>query len=160
MKMIDWIKNLLHSSDHDEHVTLQSVKAPVDPEMEEVVGLNFKTAIEVHVKWKGRLSNYIVGKSQEPLDAKKVCRDDECVLGKWIYGIGGVSYSGSKLFEELKVVHARFHTCAGQVITEVDHGNKEGAVSLLNGGDYIQASQKVTNLLAQLYMQSRQREPA
>ncbi len=50
---------------------------------------NFMNAIEAHVRWKVRLEAYINGTNEEELDADVVCRDDQCMLGQWIYGKGG-----------------------------------------------------------------------
>ena len=55
-------------------------------------------------------------------------------------------------FKELKVVHARFHASAGQIVTEADKGNPERAQDLLTSGEYSQNSRDTTRLLAQLFV--------
>ena len=57
--------------------------------------MNFLEMISAHVRWKQRLSTYIQDKS-EPLDPTIIGRDDQCRLGKWIYG-EGQSYTKAKL---------------------------------------------------------------
>jgi hypothetical protein len=48
--------------------------------------INISECIDAHMKWKGRLQNYVDGTSKEQLDPMIICRDDQCALGKWIYG--------------------------------------------------------------------------
>ena len=47
---------------------------------------SFADAMQAHIKWKNRLVNYVSGNSDEHLEVEKVCRDDQCPLGGWIYG--------------------------------------------------------------------------
>ncbi|HZV53425.1 MAG TPA: CZB domain-containing protein [Rhodocyclaceae bacterium] len=118
-----------------------------------VGGLNFMTAIDAHMKWKTRLENYIQGTSNEVLQADVVCRDDECVLGKWIYGPGGEQFGGIDTFHDMKTQHAHFHTCAGKVLATTQLGRTEDALRMLQHGDYVRASERVKMLLAKLYVQ-------
>jgi hypothetical protein len=126
---------------------------PIISDAVEVAGLDFRTAIDAHVRWKKRLESYIEGTGQEQLKVEVVSRDDQCVLGKWIYGEGGQRYGSHELFEELKTVHAKFHVCAGHVVTEVDQGRNDKAVEMLHTGDYPKVSARVKLLLARLYVQ-------
>lgn len=48
--------------------------------------INVMDAINAHVLWKIRLEKYMDGTSEEKLDAKVICQDNQCKLGKWIYG--------------------------------------------------------------------------
>ena len=112
--------------------------------------LNFMSAIEAHVRWKMRLEAYINGTSEEHLDPDVVCRDDQCALGKWIYGGGGAKYGNHPMFPVLKQTHMNFHRSAGDVIRLVDAGEKEKARALLNSGDYARHSHRVKSDLARL----------
>ncbi|MBI5918538.1 MAG: CZB domain-containing protein [Nitrosomonadales bacterium] len=118
---------------------------------EELSGLNFKTAIDAHMKWRLRLTAVIDGTSAEKLDPDVVGRDDQCVLGKWIYSDGGKRYSDSLLFQELREEHARFHKGAGDVLRAAQSGDMELARALLTTGDFASASRRVTRNLAKLY---------
>lgn len=118
----------------------------------EVAGLNFMTAIEAHIKWKSRLENYIQGTSSEDLKVETVCRDDQCPLGKWIYGTGGERFGSIDTFGEMKGQHALFHQCAGRVLETAQAGKKDEAMRLLQYGDYVRASEQVKRLLAKLYV--------
>ncbi len=112
--------------------------------------LNFMGAIEAHVRWKVRLEAYINGTNQEHLDPDVVCRDDQCVLGKWIYGSGGEKYGNHPMFPVLKQTHMNFHRSAGDIIRTVDAGDREKARTMLNSGDYARHSHRVKSDLARL----------
>jgi hypothetical protein len=115
--------------------------------------LDFYMAIEAHVRWKVRLESYINGTSEEQLNPDVVCRDDQCALGKWIYGPGGVRFGGHPKFPDLRDVHAQFHRCAGDVIRSVDRGDIDQARDLLLRGDYAKCSQRVKAELARLALE-------
>lgn len=114
---------------------------------------NFLTAIEAHVRWKIRLEAYLNGTSDEKLDASVVCKDDQCALGKWIYGEGGKTYGEHPKFQDIKETHTRFHICAGEVIKLADKGEVETARKMLCSGDYYKASHRVTSDLAKLSLE-------
>lgn len=111
---------------------------------------NFMSAIEAHVRWKIRLEAYINGTSEEHLDAEVVCRDDQCALGKWIYGAGGNKYGSNPMFGVLKQTHMNFHKSAGEIIRTVDAGDAKQALTMLNSGEYARHSHRVKSDLARL----------
>ncbi len=152
MSKTDFAKGALSDSALDGEAANLIDRAVSSLDEKEVAGLDFKGAIDAHMKWKGRLSRYVAGNSAEVLDADVVSKDDQCVLGKWIYGVGLASYGGEQLFKELKSAHARFHLSAGQIITEVDKGNAERAQDMLNRGEYPKISRDISMLLAQLFV--------
>ncbi|OOZ40338.1 hypothetical protein BOW53_08170 [Solemya pervernicosa gill symbiont] len=115
--------------------------------------LNFLEAIEAHVRWKIRLEAYIAGTSEEQLNAEVICKDDQCVLGKWIYGPGGVKYGELHKFVDLKDTHTHFHTSAGNVVRLVDGGDVDGARELLCKGEYAKLSHRIKAKLARLSLQ-------
>lgn len=118
----------------------------------EVGGLNFKSAVDAHMKWKIRLESYINGSSQEDLEVDVVSRDDQCPLGKWIYSRGGSEFGYAETFFDMKVHHANFHRCAGEVLRTAQAGDKKKALQLLHHGDYVRASERVKQLLARLFV--------
>ncbi|WP_035384565.1 CZB domain-containing protein [Ferriphaselus sp. R-1] len=148
MRIFDWLKKLggggTANADEPGELVFDAGK-------EELGGLNFKTAIDAHMKWKLRLSAVIDGTSTETLDPDVIGRDDQCVLGKWIHGEGGRRYEDSMLFEKLRDDHATFHRCAANVLREALTGDKEQARVMLTTGDYSRASMHVTSALAKLY---------
>ena len=114
---------------------------------------NFLTAIEAHVRWKIRLEAYINGTSEEVLDPSVISQDNQCALGKWIYGEGGKKYGKHPKFHEIKGTHASFHQCAGDVVRLVDNGELDIARKMLCSGDYYKASHRVTSNLAKLSLE-------
>jgi hypothetical protein len=99
--------------------------------------MNFLEMISAHVRWKQRLITYIQDKS-EPLDPAAIGRDDQCRLGKWIYG-AGQAYTQAENFEKVRTGHAAFHKHAAAVVTFVNRGDRDLASEVLNG-DYARVS--------------------
>ncbi|MFH1869187.1 MAG: CZB domain-containing protein [Pseudomonadota bacterium] len=151
MGMLDWFKSIMQGED-------KSTAAPAatqlgaDEKGAEVAGLNFKTAVDAHMKWKVRLDAYINGTSTEELKVEVISRDDQCPLGKWIYDMGGEKFGYSETFFDMKAHHAHFHRCAGDVLAAAQSGDTAGATKLLQGGDYIKASERVKMLLARMFI--------
>jgi len=123
----------------------------------EVGGLNFMAAIDVHMKWRTRLENYIQGTSREDLRVEQVSSDDQCQLGQWIYGAGKAQYGTLDTFADLRAQHAHFHVCAGKVLAAANEGRKQEALHMLAHGDYLRASERIKMLLAKLYVQIAER---
>jgi hypothetical protein len=142
---LNWFKRILGQQSE------VAAQPPVETSAE-LAGLNFMTAIEAHIKWKGRLESYIDGTSDEDLKVEVICRDDQCPLGKWIYGTGGERFGTIETFGEMKGQHALFHQCAGRVVETAQAGKKDEARRLLQYGDYVRASEQVKRLLAKLYV--------
>ncbi|MBU0753425.1 MAG: CZB domain-containing protein [Gammaproteobacteria bacterium] len=155
MGLMDWFKKIAGGT---EASGAADGAAPADGQTAEVGGLNFMTAIDAHMKWKTRLENYINGTSQEDLKVEVISRDDQCPLGKWIYGSGSESYGAIQTFGDMKAMHAHFHTCAGQVLTTAQQGRKDEALRMLDHGDYVRASERVKMQLARLYVQISDRK--
>jgi hypothetical protein len=142
---LNWFKRILGQQSE------VAAQPPVETSAE-LAGLNFMTAIEAHIKWKGRLESYIDGTSDEDLKVEVICRDDQCPLGKWIYGTGGERFGTIETFGEMKGQHALFHQCAGRIVETAQAGKKDEARRLLQYGDYVRASEQVKRLLAKLYV--------
>jgi hypothetical protein len=116
-------------------------------------GVDFMAAIEAHVRWKVRLENYIDGTSKEKLDVEVVAMDNQCPLGKWIYGVGGDKYNANPLFQEIRIIHADFHKCSANIIRQANAGDKEGAVEALHHGEHFKLSQRIKVKLARLHVE-------
>jgi hypothetical protein len=122
-----------------------------DGASEEVGGLNFKTALEAHIKWKVRLMGVIDGSGTETLDPRVVSQDNQCALGKWIYGQGGKDYGSNPEFRELVVAHTHFHKCAGTVLDLALDGRTADAKAEVDGGDFAKASLATSRHLMRLW---------
>jgi methyl-accepting chemotaxis protein len=107
---------------------------------------HFDVAIAAHIKWKLRLSQFIDGSSTEILDSATVCKDNQCVLGKWIYG-EGQAHNNAPHYGDLLAKHANFHRCAGDVVKSVEEKNKVAATSLLQGEFAVAAKETVTAIM-------------
>lgn len=146
-----WLIDLLGGTTEN-----QSKQALTPPPMadlleEEAAGLNFRTAIEAHQKWKTRLQAVIDNDASENLSTEVVSRDDQCALGKWIHGVGGQRFSSDDQFQKLSKNHANFHACAGMVLALAQTGKKADAQAYLKSNGYLYASQEVVLDLAQMY---------
>jgi hypothetical protein len=100
-----------------------------------------------------RLEAYIAGTSDEALDPEVVCRDDQCILGKWLHGPGGQKHSENPRFVSVKATHADFHRSAGDVVRTVDAGEREKAKEMLCKGDYAAYSYRIKSELARLSLE-------
>jgi Chemoreceptor zinc-binding domain len=150
MGLFDWFKSASEGKEID-----TSSFAPVKGESASLGGLDFQEAIEAHQKWKARLQACIDGNSKESLDPRVVCRDDQCVLGKWINGPGASSYGSKPVFSQLKIEHAQFHVLASEVLLGTYSGRTEEAMKKLDGV-FTQSSLRTKKLLANLFLDIHQ----
>ncbi|MDR2012292.1 MAG: CZB domain-containing protein [Rhodanobacter sp.] len=114
--------------------------------------INIMDAVVAHVKWKIRLEDYLNGTSTETLDPIIICRDDQCTLGKWIYGPALKYFSDSDEFRQLRTDHARFHFLAGNVVKKVQENDRASAEVMMTN-EYPQVSHKVVRALSELNRQ-------
>ena len=114
--------------------------------------INIMDAINAHIKWKIRLDKYVDGTSEEKLDPQIICRDDQCVLGKWIHGPAQKHFQDDEGLMVLREHHAEFHVIAGKIVSSMLNNDKETAETLLKGA-YMDASRKVVRDLSDLNKQ-------
>ncbi len=110
--------------------------------------MNFTEVIMAHIAWKKRLLNYMSGDRSEALNPENIEKDNQCVLGKWIYGEGS-QYQSLKEFARVKDEHANFHRMAANVVRFCDAGKMTDAEDLLHG-EYSRTSERVKRELARL----------
>lgn len=157
MGLLNWFKALASGKDVD--VPEAEVAAPAastnadDTDSGKIAGLDFKGAIDAHMAWKVRLEKCMASDNEEGLKVDTVCRDDQCVLGKWIHGPGGHQFGHLREFQEMKMEHMRFHLAAGDVLACCVAGDKDGASDKLKAGEYPRASARVKLHLSRLYVQ-------
>ena len=101
---------------------------------------SFADATQAHIKWKNRLVNYVSGNSNEHLEVEKVCRDDQCPLGGWIYGEAS-KHAHLREYKELKTAHAEFHQSVGDIVQHVND-NKQAEARKLLGADFSRTSKR------------------
>ncbi|MGZ8257204.1 MAG: CZB domain-containing protein [Gallionella sp.] len=141
---MSWWKSIFGANEQD------TAGAKADAS-EEVGGLNFKTALEAHIKWKVRLMGVVDGTGTETLDPRVVSADNQCALGKWIYGQGGKDYSSHAEFKELVAAHTNFHKCAGHVLDLALDGKQTQAKQEIEGGAFAKASHETSRHLMRLW---------
>ena len=112
--------------------------------------MKLEDAIAAHAEWKLRLRKYVDGTSTETLVAAVVCRDDQCALGKWMYGDGGRLATVAE-FVDARAAHADFHRHASDVVRAIDAGDRARAASMLGAGAaFEKASMNVASSLVRL----------
>lgn len=117
--------------------------------------LDLNQVINAHLNWIAALKSVLDGTSMEKLDVSVVSQDQYCTLGKWIYGPAKKMYAHQPEWEELRVAHADFHFCAGEVLKAFQQGNVDAAKTLLDGA-LAQASQKNKDAIVKLYSLNKQ----
>jgi hypothetical protein len=145
MKLLDWWR-------HEQ--SQPSDAAPISGVISQkpIKGLNISEAVSAHSAWKERLFHYVNGSSAEKLDENMICRDDACVLGKWIYGDAHTFLSEIPDYHRLKAAHASFHIAAGDIVRAVNSDAKPRAEKLLIEGPFSEHSREVQLMLAKLYV--------
>ena len=111
--------------------------------------MNFDDAITAHSQWRIRLQGAIAGTNQDVLDPKVVGADDQCVLGRWIYG-EAKRYADQPDYQALVLEHRAFHKCAGSVLELVSAGRKEEAKASVGTGAFFDASIQTINAIRRL----------
>ncbi len=87
--------------------------------------------IRAHVAWRAKLSSYL-RKRDGTLKASEIEVDGRCELGRWIAG-EGTAHAASPEFGAVRVLHARFHRCAADVVRKAD-ADKDVSEEVVLGG--------------------------
>jgi len=87
-----------------------------------------KKAIGAHGVWKARLKTAIETGQSEYFTPETVCLDNQCNLGKWLYGATISSDDKtSPHYEKVRMLHAEFHRVAAKVLALALAGKKAEA---------------------------------
>ncbi len=140
MALMSWLRAKLSSRDinNDAEDTEELVLTTEENNLD---GLNLSQALAAHTAWKTRLSDELAGANAEKLDIALLSQDNQCELGRWLYGEGSLKYSQIPEFNMVCRAHSEFHFCAAEVVIEHQSGAVEQAQSLLKG-KFRQASNK------------------
>ena len=103
---------------------------------DDALGLDFEAMIRGHRSWKKRLMSDLNGHG-DPIDPATACVDNACPLGKWIYSDGRARYGQLPELESLRLQHARFHSCAGEIATHIRQGRQDEAERVLTS-DFVE----------------------
>ncbi len=89
--------------------------------------------LAAHAAWMTQLREYIYGAGE--MDRGAVGRDNECDIGRWLYG-EGLAHRQLPEYQHARDVHAAFHRRAAKVVAMVDRGHRlEAAADLAPGGE-------------------------
>jgi hypothetical protein len=104
-----------------------------------------KKAIGAHGQWKSRLLA-AVNSGTSDFTVAQVSADNNCEFGKWLYNGIDVGAKKSPHYEEVRKMHAQFHTAAGKVLGSAlaGHGAEAKASIENSAGDYSKASGDLT----------------
>lgn len=108
---------------------------------------NFDQMLLAHSRWKARLKEAIGTK--QTIDARLAGKDDQCELGKWIYG-EGKKYASQNGYQDLKTKHTKFHACVASVVLQAATCLPAKALELIEaqGSEYGRASTDCVNAIA------------
>lgn len=149
MSLMKWFKRMVSGAED-----AADAAAP-EGETAELAGLDVMATIDAHMKWKSRLESFIRGDSSEQITVEQIRPDNLCALGKWIHGDGGAHFAHLPVFAQVRDEHAQFHRCAAHTLELADTQGAGAALDELSRGDYSRASQRVKQLLAQLYIEAK-----
>ena len=90
--------------------------------------LDLEVAIAAHENWKTRLSAYIRGNSVEDLSPERICQDNQCDLGRWLYSERTNHLHHTVAYQYLLAQHKMFHYTASSVVAlyQSDQGDQAG----------------------------------
>ena len=111
--------------------------------------IDIDAAIASHERWRLQLQDMVNGRSDEVMRPERICQDDRCDLGRWLYGTGRVRLGHYPAFDMLVARHKYFHQQAADVVTAFQSGDQPKAAQLLNGSCR-HASNQVLLLLKEL----------
>ncbi len=94
----------------------------------------FEEAVHAPEQWKAMFARAIRD-GGGGLRVETVRRDDQCLLGQWLYGDAGRSVDNPAAFAMLRDVHAEFHKAAAGVLSLALAGNTRAAVRAMDPGD-------------------------
>jgi methyl-accepting chemotaxis protein len=109
--------------------------------------VDFDAIIDTHQAWKQKLRNAIGGGAERKLNPDDICKDNQCALGKWIYG-AGKEYADTAEYEPLRHTHAEFHVCAADILRKAQTGDKDGANAMLVGDFFDLSNRTVQQIVA------------
>ncbi len=94
----------------------------------------FEEAVHAHEQWKAMFARAIRD-GGSGLTTETVSRDDQCLLGRWLYGGATTAVANPAAFTMLRDVHAEFHKAATAVLSLALAGKRHAAVRSLEPGE-------------------------
>ena len=111
--------------------------------------VDFSQMVLAHARWKTRLRDAI--QSGEAIDANLAGKDDQCEMGKWVYG-EGATYASLPAYADLKAKHAKFHACVAEVLRQMRSSTAGESMKLIDpvGSEFGRCSVACINAIAAL----------
>ena len=111
--------------------------------------MDFEQGVAEHLAWKNRLFEYLAAPDGR-LNPSDVASDQNCSLGKWIYGEGS-KYAGYSEFAILRREHAHFHKVVANIVSGARLGlSVRNEAALERETEFGKASAKVISALMAL----------
>ena len=92
--------------------------------------LDFEGARSKHRLWKGRLQDFLDGKST--LSQAEAVSHTDCALGKWLYGEALKEFGNISQLKQLEQVHKDVHTLIKQIVLHKSAGEQSQAEALFH----------------------------
>lgn len=145
MALLDWLRKRMAGD--------RTARLEISKDEESLSGLNLKDALDAHMAWNERLKNELDNHPSD-ISVAEIAQDNLCTLGKWIYGPGKSLYAKLPEYEELRKTHARFHLCAGEIVSEHHANHSDKARQMLNG-EFLNLSERLELDLVRLFTAAR-----
>jgi hypothetical protein len=142
--MMTWLHSFVDSKNY-------KFQGRYDESSKDHAGLNFKTALESHIKWKQNLKNIINSSIVEAYYPDELVPDDQCILGQWLITEGETKFGHLPGFSALVTAHSNFHMCAALTLRYALDGNFESSSNEMTRGDFARASLEVSRHLIRLW---------
>lgn len=111
--------------------------------------MDFNESIRAHSDWKMKLQRYL-NNPDGSINATELCKDNQCALGKWLYG-EGKKYATHSEYQELINEHRQFHKAASEIVIRKDKGeNVNAGIALGGNSPYARHSSGVVSLIMKL----------
>ncbi|WP_260862089.1 CZB domain-containing protein [Citrobacter sp. Marseille-Q6884] len=107
MEFGSWIKKRIAGED---------IPLGVPKERQNLNGLILEEAIAYHIAWRERWLTALREHRGSEFDVSQVSSDAVCQVGKWIYN-EGASLAKYPEYDHFRVLHAKFHQCAGKIVS-------------------------------------------
>lgn len=111
--------------------------------------MEIDAGLALHERWRARLEDMAMGRSQEVMRPELVCLDHRCRLGRWLHGAGHARLGHHTAFGMLVARHKYFHQQAALVVSLFQDGDLAQSHKVLNGSCR-HASNQVVLLLKEL----------
>jgi diguanylate cyclase (GGDEF)-like protein len=117
----------------------------------DVAPLDWQRVIGSHQQYRDMLTRAVRGEGA-PLQWHIVCRDDACLLGRWMKRQSLTIWPEVRpLFSEAQELHAAFHSKAGDLLRRAQEGGEQQQVLIeLGNGSIDRASDRLVRALHQL----------